>query len=58
MPGVHLLIQGLIVAIVVGAIIYIASMVPRIPPIVITIAWVILVVVLAIFGIRFLETLL
>lgn len=55
---VHVLIQVLIIAIIVGAILYIVRMVPGIPPIVITIAWVILAVVLAILGIRYLETLL
>lgn len=51
---IGLLVHLLIICIVVGAILYIASLVPGIPKIVITIAWVILIAVIAIYAILFL----
>lgn len=48
------LVDVLIICIVVGAIIYIASLVLPIPPKIIQILWIVFVVIVAIYAIRFL----
>lgn len=60
MPGVglvHMLATVLIIAIVVGALLYIAQSVIGIPPQIMRIIWIVIGVIVAVIAIRFLVTL-
>lgn len=54
---VHVLANILIVALVIGALLYIAQATIGIPPMIMRIIWIILGVIVAVIAIRFLETL-
>lgn len=54
---VHTLAGILIIALVIGAILYIAQAAIGIPPLIMRIIWIVLGVIVAVIAIRFLETL-